>query len=337
MKEYVELKIAKTPFNIFNWGGVTGVCIFFTLSGFLIAYNYYKKDKKYDASYMIKRYLKLMIPVLVSSVIIFLIVKSKIFRTDSLLEIYQLNGLSSSYTYYNENIFTLIWNALFTLFKTASCPINPPMWTMKNELIYSLLSGILINVTGKSKYRFIIYSIMFLLFINTYYICFILGIVLCDIWINKKNIINYLNRLDIKIIILLIGLLLLSSTYANQFTIYYSVINNLFEEIDYIVFYHSIGSALIILFFLLTLNARKLFSKKVFSFLGEQSLFIYLFHWVVIETFSMYTVVTLSKYMKYYQACLISFCLSVILVIIMAKYFGKYITTITNWVVKKFN
>lgn len=185
---------------------------------------------------MIKKYMKLMIPILISSIIIFIIVRSRIFRTDSLLELYKNNGLNNSYTYYNENIFTLIWNALFTLFKTASCPINPPMWTMKNELIYSLLSALLINVTGKSKYRFFIYTIIFLLFINTYYICFILGIVLCDIWINKKNIIKYLNKFDIKIIILFVGLLLLSSTYANQFTAYYSTINNLFEDIDYIVF-----------------------------------------------------------------------------------------------------
>ncbi len=335
MKGGLELKIAQTPLNIFSWGGVTGVCIFFTISGFLIAYNYYKKEKKYDASYMIKRYLKLMIPILISSTIIFLIVKSKIFRTDSLLELYKNSGLNNSYTYYNENIFTLIWNSLFTLFKTASCPINPPMWTMKNELIYSILSGLLINVTGKSKYRFIIYFIIFLLFINTYYICFILGIVLCDVWVNKQNIINYLNRFDIKIIILLFGLLLFSCTYANQFTIYYSVINNLFEEIDYIVFYHSIGSALILLFFLLTINARKLFSKKLFLFLGEQSLFIYLFHWVIINTFSMFIVVKLNRYLKYYQSCLISLVLSFIVIILMSKYFGKYITAITSWVVKK--
>ena len=152
---------------------------------------------------------------------------------------------------------------------------------------------------------------------------------------NKQNIINYLNRFDIKIIILLFGLLLFSCTYANQFTIYYSVINNLFEEIDYIVFYHSIGSALILLFFLLTINARKLFSKKLFLFLGEQSLFIYLFHWVIINTFSMFIVVKLNRYLKYYQSCLISLVLSFIVIILMSKYFGKYITAITSWVVKK--
>ena len=141
--------------------------------------------------------------------------------------------------------------------------------------------------------------------------------------------------MDIKIIILFVGLLLLSSTYANQFTAYYSTINNLFEDIDYIVFYHSIGSALIILFFLLTLNARKLFSKKIFLFLGEQSLFIYLFHWIIINTLSMFIVVKLNKYLKYYQSCLISFIISFIVIIIISKYFGKYITAITNWVIKK--
>lgn len=330
-----ELKIAKSPFNIFGFGAASGVCMFFIISGFLIAYNYYSKNKTYDISYIIKRYLKLAIPILLSAILIFFIVKSKVFRTDNLIEMYSKIGLRNNYQSYNENIFTVIWGSLVTLFRTSSFPINPPMWTMKNELIYSVGSILLINIIGKNKKRYLMYILIALITLNSYFLCFILGIALCDLWINNKKVLDYLNRWDIKLIILLVGLFLLSSTYLNQNMTLYSVINNLFENIDYIVVFHSIGATLIILYFLLSINAKKLFSTKILTYFGNQSLGIYLFHWVVLNTISMFVVLKLCNHMKYYQATIVSFVITFIIVTIISNYLGKYINKLTNIIINK--
>ena len=330
----LELKIVKTPFNIFGFGATTGVCMFFTISGFLISYNFYKRNKKYDVSSIFKRYLKLMLPILFSSIIIFLIVKSQIFRTKNLIEMYSKIGLNNNYKSYDENIFTIIWNSLITVFRTSSLPINPPMWTMKFELIYSIISMLIINMIGKDKKRYYIYILMGLITMNSYFFCFILGIALCDLWLNNKKLLQCLNRFDIKAIMLLIGLFLISSTYLNQNVTIYSVINNLFGNIDYLVVFHAIGVSLIILFFLLSDRVKNLFSKKLFVFLGKKSFGIYLFHWVILNTLSMYIVFKLTKYLKYYQATIISFVLTLIIVVLFSSYFGKYIDKFTKVIVE---
>ena len=331
----LEYKIAMTPFNIFSWGGVAGVCIFFTLSGFLIAYNFYKRKSNYDAIYVIKRYLKLMLPVLLSSFIIFFIIKSRVFRTDRLIEMYSKIGLRNNFSEYSPNLLTIIWESTINLFRTSSFPINPPMWTMKNELIYSIVSAALISIIGNSKYRYIIYPIIILIVVNSYFLCFVLGIILCDIWMNKKFLIDKLSRLDIRLLLLLLSLFLLSSTYANQGKLYYSVLNNLFVGIDYLVVFHSFGSAILILFLLLSKRVRNLLSRKIFLYFGRKSLYIYLFHWIIINTISMFIVFVLNNHIQYYQASIISFIISFIILLLFSNYFGGYITKITNAIVGK--
>lgn len=331
----LEAKIARTPFNIFSWGGVAGVCIFFTISGFLIAYNFYKKGKSYDINYIIKRYFKLMIPVLLSAVVIFFIIKSRIFRTDYLVKMYDSIGLRNSYSEYNSTLVSVIWESIINLFRTSSFPTNPPMWTMKYELIYSIASALLINVIGNHKKRYYLYLLILLITLNSYFLCFILGIILCDLWFNHKKMLDSLNRFDLKFILLIISLFLLSSTYANQGTFYYSILNNLFNGIDYLVVFHSFGAAALILYFLLSEIAKKIFSKKILLYLGSQSLYIYLFHWIILNTISMYIVFVLDKYLRYYQSSLISFIISFIILMLVSNYIGRYISKITNFVLNK--
>lgn len=333
----LEAKIARTPLNIFSWAGVAGVCIFFTISGFLIAYNFYKKRTNYDINYIIKRYFKLMIPVLLSAIIIFFIIKSRIFRTDYLVKMYDSIGLRNNYSEYNSSFVSMIWESIITLFRTSSFPTNPPMWTMKYELIYSIASVLLINVIGNHKNRYYLYPLIVLITLNSYFLCFILGIILCDLWFNHEKILNYLNRFDFKVILLIISLFLLSSTYLNQGTFCYSILNNLFNGIDYLVVFHSLGAAALILYFLLSEKTKKLFSKKLLLYLGKQSLYIYLFHWVILNTISMYIVLVLDKYLRYYQSSLISFIISSVILMFSANYFGRYISKITNLIVSKIN
>lgn len=327
----LELKIARTPLNIFGWGGNSAVCIFFLLSGFLIAFNFFKSPNKIDnVKKIVKRYLKLVIPILISSIIIFFIVKSRIFRTDHLIEVYKNLGLRNNYAEYNQTIFEVICDSIIGLFKTGSFPINPPMWTMRVELIYSVATMIYLSAIGKSDKRYIIYFFTILFMINSYFLCFILGVILCDLWYNKNEIFDKLNRFDIKLIILIIGLFFISTTYINQSEILYSIINNLFKGIDYMVFYHSFGAFFIVLFLMISKKSQKIFSMKLFNWLGDLSLSIYLFHWVIINTVSMFTVSFLIKYLKYYQACIISFIITFIVVILISKYFDKYIKKITK-------
>ena len=76
--------IIKTPLNIFSYAGNSSVCLFYLISGFLISYTYfYINNKNQKISSIFKRYFQLAIPILLSSIIIYIILKSEIFRTET--------------------------------------------------------------------------------------------------------------------------------------------------------------------------------------------------------------------------------------------------------------
>ena len=72
-------------------------------------------------------------------------------------------------------------------------------------------------------------------------------------------------------------------------------------------------------------------------YFGKKSLYIYLFHWVIINTFSMFIALILNNYIQYYQAAIISFFISFFILLLFSKYFGEYITKIVNALVNEIN
>lgn len=332
----IELKIIKTPLNIFGWGGNFAVCLFFMISGFLIAYSYFvlnKRKQKIDSIF--KRYFNLMFPILFSSVIIFFVLKSQIFRTENLLTLYKSIGLKSYYSNFNLNLIDVIKQSVYIIFNTSSAEINPPLWTMKAELSYSILSMMILYIFGKDKKRIFVYIFLLLFNINNYFSCFVLGIILSDIYYNKNEIFNKLNKKDIKLAILITGLYLASYTYLASYSKLYSILSFDLKNIDPNLLYHTIGSFLIMTFILLSDFSKRILSNKYIVKIGNLSLNIYLFHWLIINTMSMFIVLKLFKYTKYFVAVIISFIISTIVLYIISKYFDKYFKRATSFLSNK--
>ena len=81
------------------------------------------------------------------------------------------------------------------------------------------------------------------------------------------------------------------------------------------------------------------FAKKALSFkwlqkIGDMSLSIYIIHWVIINTLSMYIVTKILPYTRYFVAVLISLVISTIVVIILSNIFEKRIRKFTKFINK---
>jgi peptidoglycan/LPS O-acetylase OafA/YrhL len=334
--------IIKTPLNIFSYAGNSSVCLFYLISGFLISYTYfYINNKNQKISSIFKRYFQLAIPILLSSIIIYIILKSEIFRTETFVNLYSQNGFNNYYKDFNMNFFNVIKSSFYDIFATGNSVINPPLWTMKNELIFSITTMLILSTFGKNKNRIYIYLFLILFFPDSYLSCFIFGVILLELFVNKNDLLEKINRTDIKIIILLFGLYLSSYTYLSAQSKYYSLLNFDLGNLDKNVVYHGLGTMLIMLFILLSKRTQKILSNKIFIKLGNLSLNIYLFHWIVINTISMYIVYKLLSIFGYFVSVLISFIISTFITIIISKYFDKYIKNITkffcNKIIKKLN
>lgn len=331
----IEEFITNSPLNFLGWGGSLAVSLFFTISGFLVAYSFYvRSDRKISVKSVLTRYLKLMIPVLITSLVLWVVLKTNAFRTQGLLGQYKELGVKEYYQKFEVTFTQMIKDSVWDVFFYGGSSVNPPLWTMKAELIGSVLLMLFLSVFGNYKKRYIPYIAAVLFNFNNYNLCFLIGAILCDIAYNKEEWLSKINKREIKLIVLLLGIWFGSFTYIVDDLPLYQPLCKL-TDVDLNMFWHNMSAACIILFILLSVRTQRLLSFKPFERTGDLSFNIYAFHWALIHTVSIFTILKLAKYMKYFYACMISLTLTFILLILVSLYFEKKINKATKYVVKK--
>jgi len=144
------------------------VQLFFTLSGFVIAYNYYHSlsDNKSFSKFMIKRF-KRLYPLHLFFLLIFLFIEFiKLFLTS------ELNFLSNNQPFEVNNIKNFFLNLLFIQHFDNQNSFNGPSWSISVEMMLYLSFGITLLLIKKKPllvYLNFIYIIFFIVFLNSYY------------------------------------------------------------------------------------------------------------------------------------------------------------------------
>lgn len=329
---HVEMKFALSPFNIFSWGGNVCVCIFFIISGFLISYKYYfNKDRKNSVHNYINRYLKLTLPILFSSLFYFIIIHLIKFINGDVLCINVL-GKQGSYCNFDINIFRLIYESFFGFFVKGNVLINPVLWTMYGEMLGSFVIMVLLPIIGNDKKRKYIYVFLIILLADSIVFPFLLGMILCDFY--KNNVFdNIFNKWYVKIILLLLSIYFCGFTYQAYSTKLYNFLNLGFH--DSLLFYHTIGSILLIIVVIYSDFLKKLLSLQIFSKFKNISFGVYLFHWLVLNTYSIILQNILMKYIDYKYAFIIVFFSSIIIIYVLSHFIFSYILKLVSKYTKK--
>lgn len=323
----LELIFVSTPLNVM-FNGNFAVCIFFVLSGFVLSMKFFEtKNEEVIVKSAIKRYFRLVIPVFVS-VILFLICFSIFEKTDI-------------------NILSAVYEGLYGSFFTHEVHYNVVLWTMTFEFFGSFLVFLFCSIFGKSKNRGIFYIIILLVFWKTYYLSFILGLLLCDLYFNKSINLNFQKNKLLKVVTFILALLM--GSYPNQLgkmeqsidinSTIYSFFSRL-EGAD--SFYHSIGAFLILFLLLYSSSLKKIFSTKGFSFLGKISFSMYLTHNIVIFYFSKNLFYYFLENLKfsYFLCFIMTFFISLVPIVLFAVIFTKYVDNqsviFSNYMYKKY-
>lgn len=106
--------------------------------------------------------------------------KFNLFTNSSVSKVTQSWWLSEPYNF-NPNFIEMIKQGLYRVFLYSEVSYNTNLWTMKIEFIGSLLTFSFLALFGGLKRRYLIYVILFFIFYKTYYLAFLLGILLSDI------------------------------------------------------------------------------------------------------------------------------------------------------------
>ncbi|RDY31789.1 acyltransferase family protein [Lachnotalea glycerini] len=320
--------IATTPFNVL-YNGKLAVRIFFLLCGYVICLKYFQtKDRKYLVNGAIKRYFRLIVPILFIEVITYLLMKLGAYHNGPAAVI---SGSTKWFMTFNEStptLLSLLKETLIDCFFGQAKMYNNVLWIIKYEFLGSLMVYAILYVTGKWKYRDVLYVILIILCIRNDYVCIFIGMFLCDIMQNgSKFVEKYCKNKFILLFSMIVGMLFATYPAAGEnleHTIYQ------YLGVPMVIIFYVIGSTLL---FWVLLNSERLqwvFNVRVLQLLGKYSFGIYLVHFPIIATFSSWFLVRMNGSIDYNLIMLLDFVLTVPLVLICATIVTRFVEPLGN-------
>lgn len=294
------------------YNGNFAVCIFFVLSGYVLSHKFFlQKDHDIITASAVKRYVRLVIPVAFSVLCAYLLMKFSLFYNQQAAHLSGSDWLWGFWRF-SPNFLDAVNQMFVGTFFSNVFEYNMTLWTIAFEFFGAFLVFGFLALFGKMKNRHWAYLVAIVIFFQSYYLAFILGVLLSDLMAHKNTIIRKFDRSKIiRTVLLLTGLFL--GSYPSDLdvtgTMYAFMFNTFF--VNPAVVYHILGSFLVIMVLLDSRRMQKFFSGRYLLFLGEISFAMYLLHFIILGSFSSFIFLKLEPILPYWEAFMITFLLSV--------------------------
>ncbi len=319
--------IATTPLQL-PTAGDFAVCIFFVLSGFVLSLSFFKhRDVKVLTSAAARRYFRLAIPALGSVMFGYVVLRF------GLIFIHQAAVLSQSFSLFGSfwnipahlgrAIFEGVYGIWFDSYSTAGS-YNPVLWTMHFELFGSFLLFLFLGLFGNLRNRWVFYGVFGLVFLKTYFLCFILGIALCDLSLNTK----VLNTIRPRYLwaALPVGLFLGNWITTGIYpTIYLHIHLPFFSDDQLQPLAHNVGAAIVVLTVLRLQPLARLLEMRPFQYLGRVSFALYLTHFIVMSSLASFVFYKVYPAYGYKLALLATFAIAWPVTFVVASIFTNLV------------
>jgi len=314
---WLEPFIRSSPLSII-FNGNFAVSIFFIVGGFALSYKFFSKSKALNpAGAIVKRYLRLSIPIFAAVTIAYLFMQFKLFSQIQLPPFTKTYWMVSFWQF-QPNFLELIKNSFWDTFFNGSNKYLIILWTMQFEFYSSILIYLSLPFVKKTILRIIIYPILLFFSLNTYFLPFLLGVMISDYYIARKNKILVKNNIIQKIFALasfFVGIYLVTPSVHTRTLISDEVLRNI------------ISGFFIILAIIHSTNLKKILSIKPFQLLGKISFSIYLLHLIILCSFTSSVFLILIQHFNYVASALTSLLLSIPLIILSSYLFTTLIDT----------
>ena len=308
----IEATISASPLNLL-WDGNFAVCLFFILSGYVLSHKFFLHgNAEIATAAAVKRYFRLALPAAFSVLLAYVMMKLSLFFNQPAGVAAGSDWLAGFWTF-QPRFFDALNQAFLGVFFAGTFSYNAVLWTIALEFAGSFIVFGFLALFGTARNRFWAYGFLIWIFLQTYYLAFILGMLLSDIMTHRGAILRGLGpwKRMLHPIILLLGLFVASypSGRDGGGTIYAFM---QFPEFftDPAVFYHIVGSALIMVALLDSTRLQRFLSHRPFLFLGDISFMMYLLHFIILGSFSSFVFLQLQPFTTYPLAVLGTFLLS---------------------------
>lgn len=297
-----ELEIGRS-FLVGLYSGQAYVALLFLLSAYVLSYRFFLQgDVSIVINSALRRYIRLAIPNLTSVVLAYIFLKLNWLQYSWEAAAVTKSGWLDAFFRFEANLFLAIkqglWDGFFSYVPEVS--YNPAMWTMAYELVGSFMVFSFLSLFGKLKRRWVIYIMMVLLFYDSYYIAFVLGLVVSDLHNSKggeRFRCYFINRRYLCWFFVLSGYLFLcyfdDNRNAWSALLNFQILRDM--GFDLWVFYHSFGSMLFFIGVLFLPPIQRIFEGRVAQFLGRITYSLYLTHLSVLCSIGCFMFLTFLK------------------------------------------
>lgn len=329
--------LAVTPLNII-YNGKLAVQIFFLLCGYVISIRYFQTgNKKYLVKSAVKRYFRLLVPIFFLEVATYLLMKMGAYHNEVAAVISKSQDWFMTFNIQEATIPTLLKEIFIDVFFGEPYYYNNVLWIIKYEFLGSLMVYAILYVTGKWKYRDILYVILILINIRNFFVCIFIGMFLCDLMHQENSFIHKFCRNKFILLISTIVGMVFATYPAAGYNLEHSLYRYL--GVPRVIIFYEIGVTLLFWVLLNSVLMQKIFNLKFLQILGKHSFGIYLVHFPIIATFSAWFLVSLNGYLSYNIIMIMNFILTAILVFSFAVFVTRYIeplgTKLANYVSEK--
>ncbi len=314
--------------------GNLAVFVFFVLSGFALSIGYIQTGRiSVVTALCVRRYLRLAIPILCTSLFAYLLHSSHLFYNAAAGNITQNAWLATFYTFPPDLLATLkfgVHDVFLDYNSTRS--YNPILWTMSIELFGSFIVFAICALVMHLKKRVILLALILLYFVvtkNIFYLPFLCGIGIAVCYHNRDN--AWFKRIHFLLPLLLV------------FIVYYSTVSLRGQglpvpQISRSDLYSILASSSMVFVAAFYAPFRRFLENPVSRYLGSISFPIYLTHFFVICSFSsgvlLYMMVTRGEYSE--QSVHVNVAASLFVCFVIAHFF-RHVESLAIFTARKFS
>ncbi|QQS69129.1 acyltransferase [Candidatus Saccharibacteria bacterium] len=318
------------------FSGSLAVSLFFILSGFVLSLRFFenKQSSLFTASF--KRYFRLM-PVAFFSIIMSYAILSLGYYTNSTdSAILHSPWTGNTYFSFSPSFIGAIWQGLigaFTLQAEASSTYNPVLWTIYYELLGSFIIFGLASMCRGMRRRWLLYSIAIAAFIHTYFVGFIAGMILADIFATFPAIFRKIAMLPwpYKICSLLLAFAI--GSYPSIVGLEGSNLGKYWQMLtlsngDLLLsrtILQLIAGVIIIILVLSWDRLRRLLENPVASWLGNISYTVYAVHLILLYSLTTTVFVYFRNHLEYMPSAFLSLLTTLPVILFVAHFMHIYI------------
>lgn len=321
----LEYFVGSTPLNLIM-GGKFGVRMFMTISGFFVGYRFFLTgEKKSLTGGVIKKYFRLVFPIITANVAIYILMKAGLFANAEASALAGTSVYFGNYNQFEPSLPAALYEAAWGCFATGLNKYNGPLWFIYYEFFGTLLIAAILSLLGNSNARYIAYVVAAILGIRTDFLPFILGATVCDftyrppVWLRKLE--------KQKIFTTLMWLLFLFGMFLGSFPpMGERLEGTIYEHIPVkVIEYYILGSACVLYAVLHLDILKKALGKKWVTALNKCSYGFYLTHFFILCTFSCRFYLALQPFVNYHVIAILNYILTLALTIGVSALIKKYV------------